>query len=107
MISIVTGNAHAHYRVRPARNEMAERVVSSDVPKPPSTAASGMQNNAVLATLIAQCDAMAEEPDRDKALDLIVRTAQQLTRATAAAVAWRHGGEMICLGRCGETAPDV
>jgi GAF domain-containing protein len=107
MISIETGNAHAHYRVRPARNELAERVVSSDVPKPPSAAASGMQNNAVLATLIAQCDAMAEEPDRDKALDLIVRTAQQLTRATAAAVAWRQGGEMICLGRCGETAPDV
>ena len=108
MISLNTDNTCTQHGVR--AGEGAECIVRGDVTGrtervDPGKAAES--DAATIAALIAQCDSVAVMGDRHKALDLLIRTAQQLTRATSAAVAWLQDGKMMCLGRCGETAPDL
>lgn len=47
------------------------------------------------------------EIDLEPAICLIAERAQALTGATGAAIALRHGDEMVCSARTGRTAPDL
>ncbi len=47
------------------------------------------------------------ELDLEPAISVITERAQALTRATGAAIALRHGDEIICRARTGRTAPDL
>lgn len=48
-----------------------------------------------------------KELDLEPSISLITEKAQSLTGATGAAIALRHGGEIICRARTGRTAPDL
>jgi GAF domain-containing protein len=91
---------------------MAECVILSELPvvlerRPPAAASAAREDRGAIADLLARCDAVAERADRDKVLELTVRTAQQFSHASSAAVAWLHSHNMICVGRSGEEAPDL
>jgi len=45
--------------------------------------------------------------DLEPAISVIAERAQSLTGATGAAIALRHGDEMVCRARTGRTAPDL
>jgi GAF domain-containing protein len=45
--------------------------------------------------------------DLEPAIHVIAERAQSLTGATGAAIALRHGGEIVCRARTGRTAPDL
>jgi GAF domain-containing protein len=47
------------------------------------------------------------EIDLEPAISVIAERAQALTGATGAAIALRHGNEIICRARTGRTAPDL
>jgi putative methionine-R-sulfoxide reductase with GAF domain len=47
------------------------------------------------------------EVDLEPAISVIAERAQSLTRATGAAIALRHGDEIVCRARTGRTAPDL
>jgi GAF domain-containing protein len=47
------------------------------------------------------------EIDLEPAISVIAERAQSLTGATGAAIALRHGDEIICRARTGRTAPDL
>jgi len=47
------------------------------------------------------------ELDLEPAISVIAERAQSLTGATGAAIALRHGDEMVCRARTGRTAPDL
>lgn len=47
------------------------------------------------------------EIDLEPAINVIAERAQALTGATGAAIALRHGDEIICRARTGRTAPDL
>jgi putative methionine-R-sulfoxide reductase with GAF domain len=47
------------------------------------------------------------ELDLEPAISVIAERAQALTGATGAAIALRHGDEMVCRARTGRTAPDL
>src|SRR5579862_7303464 len=47
------------------------------------------------------------ELDLEPAISAITERAQQLTRATGAAIALRAGDEIVCRARAGRTAPDL
>jgi GAF domain-containing protein len=47
------------------------------------------------------------EIDLEPAISVIAERAQTLTGATGAAIALRHGDEIICRARTGRTAPDL
>jgi hypothetical protein len=47
------------------------------------------------------------EIDLEPAISVIAERAQALTGATGAAIALRHGDEIICRARAGRTAPDL
>ena len=47
------------------------------------------------------------ELDLEPAISAIAERAQVLTRATGAAIALRHGEEIVCRARTGRTAPDL
>jgi putative methionine-R-sulfoxide reductase with GAF domain len=47
------------------------------------------------------------EVDLEPAISVITERAQSLTRATGAAIALRHGDEIVCRTRTGRTAPDL
>jgi len=47
------------------------------------------------------------ELDLEPAINVITERAQALTGATGAAIALRHGDEIICRARTGRTAPDL
>jgi GAF domain-containing protein len=49
----------------------------------------------------------AGEIDLEPAIALIAELAQVLTGATGAAIALRHGNEIVCRARAGRTAPDL
>ncbi len=49
----------------------------------------------------------AGEIDLEPAISVIAERAQALTGATGAAIALRHGDEMVCRARTGRTAPDL
>ncbi|MGA2697192.1 MAG: GAF domain-containing protein [Terriglobales bacterium] len=51
--------------------------------------------------------AITAELDLEPAISVITERAQALTRATGAAIALRHGDEIICRARTGRTAPDL
>ena len=112
MISLKVGDTGTHRALTAVSGDRAEHIAGSGpalVP-PASTpaAASGCRGSSrAIATLIAQCDALADKADCDKSLELTVRTAQQFSHATSAAVAWMHNEEMICLGKSGDPAPDL
>ena len=48
-----------------------------------------------------------EEIDLEPAISLIAERAQSLTGASGAAIALRHGDEIVCRARTGRTAPDL
>lgn len=48
-----------------------------------------------------------EEIDLEPAISVIAERAQSLTGASGAAIALRHGDEIICRARTGRTAPDL
>jgi GAF domain-containing protein len=48
-----------------------------------------------------------EEIDLEPAISVIAERAQSLTGATGAAIALRHGNEIVCRARTGRTAPDL
>jgi GAF domain-containing protein len=45
--------------------------------------------------------------DLEPAIHVIAERAQSLTKATGAAIALRHGNEIVCRARTGRTAPDL
>ena len=47
------------------------------------------------------------EMDLEPAIHVIAERAQSLTGATGAAIALRHGDEIVCRARTGRTAPDL
>src|SRR5581483_2963718 len=47
------------------------------------------------------------EIDLEPAINVIAERAQALTGATGAAIALRHGNEIVCRARTGRTAPDL
>jgi GAF domain-containing protein len=47
------------------------------------------------------------EIDLEPGINIIAEKAQSLTGATGAAIALRHGSEIICQARAGRTAPDI
>jgi GAF domain-containing protein len=47
------------------------------------------------------------EIDLEPAISVIAEKAQTLTRATGAAIALKHGEEIVCRARTGRTAPDL
>jgi transcriptional regulator with GAF, ATPase, and Fis domain len=49
----------------------------------------------------------SDEIDLEPAISVIAERAQSLTRATGAAIALRHGDEIVCRARTGRTAPDL
>lgn len=49
----------------------------------------------------------AREIDLEPGINIIAEKAQSLTGATGAAIALRHGSEIICQARAGRTAPDI
>ena len=49
----------------------------------------------------------AGEIDLEPAISVIAERAQALTGATGAAIALRHGDEIVCRARTGRTAPDL
>jgi putative methionine-R-sulfoxide reductase with GAF domain len=49
----------------------------------------------------------ASEIDFEPAIHVIAERAQSLTGATGAAIALRHGNEIVCRARTGRTAPDL
>jgi len=48
-----------------------------------------------------------EELDLEPAISVIAERAQSLTGASGAAIALRHGDEIVCRARTGRTAPDL
>jgi GAF domain-containing protein len=52
-------------------------------------------------------DFQPSEIDLEPAISVIAERAQALTGATGAAIALRHGDEIICRARTGRTAPDL
>ena len=52
-------------------------------------------------------DIQPEEIDLEPAICVIAERAQSLTGATGAAIALRHGDEIVCRARTGRTAPDL
>ena len=48
-----------------------------------------------------------EEIDLEPAISVIAERAQSLTGASGAAIALRHGSEIVCRARTGRTAPDL
>jgi GAF domain-containing protein len=49
----------------------------------------------------------SEDIDLEPAISVITERAQVLTGATGAAIALRHGDEIVCRARAGRTAPDL
>jgi putative methionine-R-sulfoxide reductase with GAF domain len=49
----------------------------------------------------------SDEIDLEPAINVIAERAQVLTGATGAAIALRHGDEIVCRARAGRTAPDL
>jgi len=49
----------------------------------------------------------SDEIDLEPAINVIAERAQTLTGATGAAIALRHGDEIVCRARAGRTAPDL
>lgn len=64
-----------------------------------------------LATSLYPCGEDVEvhtaEIDLEPAIHVIAERAQSLTGATGAAIALRHGDEIVCRARTGRTAPDL
>jgi putative methionine-R-sulfoxide reductase with GAF domain len=54
-----------------------------------------------------ELDIHPAEIDLEPAISVIAERAQALTGATGAAIALRHGDEIICRARTGRTAPDL
>jgi GAF domain-containing protein len=54
-----------------------------------------------------ELDIRPSEIDLEPAISVIAERAQALTGATGAAIALRHGDEIICRARTGRTAPDL
>jgi putative methionine-R-sulfoxide reductase with GAF domain len=54
-----------------------------------------------------ELDLHPSEIDLEPAISVIAERAQALTGATGAAIALRHGDEIICRARAGRTAPDI
>ncbi len=52
-------------------------------------------------------DIRGAEIDLEPAIHVIAERAQSLTGATGAAIALRHGDEIVCRARTGRTAPDL
>lgn len=53
------------------------------------------------------CEIHTSEIDLEPAISVIAERAQALTGATGAAIALRHGDEIVCRARTGRTAPDL
>src|SRR5579864_1744510 len=56
---------------------------------------------------VSSNDFHPDEIDLEPAISVIAERAQTLTGATGAAIALRHGNEIICRARTGRTAPDL
>ncbi|HZR56203.1 MAG TPA: GAF domain-containing protein [Terriglobales bacterium] len=63
---------------------------------------SGVSKNTVL-----EQEIHTGELDLEPAISVIAERAQALTGATGAAIALRHGDEIVCRARTGRTAPDL
>jgi GAF domain-containing protein len=57
--------------------------------------------------LICDSEIQPETIDLEPAISVIAERAQTLTGASGAAIALRHGSEIICRARTGRTAPDL
>ncbi|HYL16889.1 MAG TPA: GAF domain-containing protein [Terriglobales bacterium] len=57
--------------------------------------------------LLSKRDLDLGELDLEPTISLIAERAQTITAATGAAVALRHGSEIVCRARAGRTAPDL
>ncbi len=54
-----------------------------------------------------EIEIQASGMDLEPAIHVIAERAQSLTKATGAAIALRHGNEIVCRARTGRTAPDL
>jgi GAF domain-containing protein len=57
--------------------------------------------------LVCDSEIQPETIDLEPAISVIAERAQTLTGASGAAIALRHGSEIICRARTGRTAPDL
>jgi GAF domain-containing protein len=66
-----------------------------------------MPINADQGCLFPATDSYLVEEEMGPAIHVIAERAQDLTRATGAAIALKKGAEMVCRARTGRTAPDL
>lgn len=64
-------------------------------------------NSVQLASDVPQREMHNADFDLEPAISVIAERAQALTRASGAAIALRHGDEIVCRARTGRTAPDL
>lgn len=92
-------------------NAMQERVPASFATLAPSrhhARAMGMLSSASASHGVGPTpEIRLGEVDLEPAISVITEKAQSLTRATGAAIALRHGDEIVCRTRTGRTAPDL
>lgn len=63
--------------------------------------------NSVPNVLVFEPEIRPEAIDLEPAISVITERAQTLTGASGAAIALRHGSEIVCRARTGRTAPDL
>lgn len=89
---------------------ISERVPASFGALAPSrhhARASGLNSNGVGRGSAIEREIVPSEIDLESAVSVIAERAQALTGATGAAIALRHGDEIVCRARSGRTAPDL
>jgi putative methionine-R-sulfoxide reductase with GAF domain len=65
------------------------------------------EGNRVSRNTVLEQEIHTGELDLEPAISVIAERAQALTGATGAAIALRHGDEIVCRARTGRTAPDL
>jgi putative methionine-R-sulfoxide reductase with GAF domain len=63
--------------------------------------------NSISTNAVLEREIHTGELDLEPAISVIAERAQALTGATGAAIALRHGDEIVCRARTGRTAPDL
>jgi putative methionine-R-sulfoxide reductase with GAF domain len=83
------------------------RVPASFATLAPSRSHARSTNSVVMSASDSGHEIYPGEIDLEPAISVIAERAQVLTGATGAAIALRHGDEIVCRARTGRTAPDL
>ena len=98
-------------RTVPVTSVMEERIPASFATLAPSRHHARAMGPQIVGSAISAVTPHPEialgEIDLEPAISVITERAQALTRATGAALALRHGDEIVCRTRTGRTAPDL